>query len=219
MHRSLQESNELNRVLQPRNHTSMYKTLPSHARTVPDNAKQVFNGVIFDVYQWPQKMFDGSEAIFEMLRRPDTVQIIAIKNGKLVMIHDEQPDRSAELTFPGGRPDQEDNSWLVAAQRELREETGLSCKNWRLIAVYQPSRKIEQFVAWFLATDITDEQPQQLDVGERIVVEPFAFSDVRAKIFDTEHSSLSYAIPLFLQFESLDDLLNASIFQGRNVDR
>lgn len=196
----------------------MRKTLPSHARTVPDAAERVFKGVIFDVYQWSQKMFDGSEATFEMLRRPDTVQVIAIKNGKLVMIHDEQPNRDVELSFPGGRAD-EDVSWLAAAQRELREETGLSCKHWRLIAVYQPLQKIEQFVAWFIATDVANGEHQQLDSGERITVELLDFDDVRTRIFGTEFPSLSYAMPLFLQHERLDDLLNAPVFRGRDVDR
>jgi len=35
-------------------------------------AQRVFKGIIFDVYQWKQKMFDGSQGIFEMLKRPDT---------------------------------------------------------------------------------------------------------------------------------------------------
>jgi len=33
----------------------MKKTIPADAVLVPDDAKRVFNGMIFDVYQWPQK--------------------------------------------------------------------------------------------------------------------------------------------------------------------
>ncbi|HSW99609.1 MAG TPA: NUDIX hydrolase [Patescibacteria group bacterium] len=197
----------------------MKKSLPSHAKIVPDNATRVFKGVIFDVYQWPLKMFDGSVATFEMLRRPDTVQIIAIKNNEIVMINDEQPDRGVELTFPGGRTDEEDESWLASAQRELLEETGIACKNWRLIAVYQPLPKIEQFVVWFLATDPVDERPQQLDAGEKITIEPLGFDDVRAKIFAKEYPSLNYAMPLFMELKSLDDLLRLPAFQGTETDR
>ncbi len=36
---------------------------------IPPNAKRVFKGIIFDVYQWQQKMFDGSKETFEMLKR------------------------------------------------------------------------------------------------------------------------------------------------------
>ena len=35
---------------------------------VPKQAKRVFKGVIFDVYQWEQEMFDGTKEIFEKLK-------------------------------------------------------------------------------------------------------------------------------------------------------
>jgi 8-oxo-dGTP pyrophosphatase MutT (NUDIX family) len=195
------------------------KILPDHAIVIPDHAKRVFQGIIFDVYHWEQKMYDGSLATFEMLKRPDTMQIIGIKDGQLVMVNDEQPNRTAQLHFPGGRADHQDETWLQAAQREMREETGLSFKNWRLIAVYQPLGKIEQFAVWYLATDVIGEEPQQLDAGEKIVVHPMEFEDVKALIFDTEHSAMSYAIPLFTQYPTLNELLAAPEFKGREADR
>src|SRR6185369_15622192 len=121
----------------------MKKVVPERASLIPDNATKAFAGQIFDVYQWPQELFDGTKATFEMLKRPDTVQILAIKDGKVVLVHDEQPGRPVQLHFPGGRVDPEDASWLEAAQRELREETGLSFKNWKMITVKQPIIKIE----------------------------------------------------------------------------
>ena len=39
---------------------------------LPKNAKRVFKGKIFDVYQWDQKMFDNSVEIFEKMKRTDT---------------------------------------------------------------------------------------------------------------------------------------------------
>lgn len=196
----------------------MKKTLPHHAILLPDNAERVFKGIIFDVYQWPQKMYDGTEATFEMLKRPDTMQIIAVKDDKVVIVHDEQPNRGVELSFPGGRAD-EDGSWLEAAKRELLEETGLTFKNWKLLAVYQPMAKIEQFVAWFVATDFVSEQPQQLDGGEKIEVELIAFDKLRAMIFDNEYPTLGYAKSLFLGLETLDSVLGAPAFIGKEVDR
>ncbi len=85
----------------------MKKTLPENAILLPDNAKKVFTGHIFDVYQWPQEMFDGSTKTFELLKRPDTVQIIAIDNGELVLVNDEQPGRTPRIHFPGGRVDED----------------------------------------------------------------------------------------------------------------
>ena len=45
------------------------RTLPAGAHLIPPEAKCVFRGKIFDVYQWPQRLYDGSTATFEMLRR------------------------------------------------------------------------------------------------------------------------------------------------------
>lgn len=50
---------------------------------IPINARRVFKGIIFDVYQWEQKMFDGNFKTFEMLKRPNTVEIIAIRDNKI----------------------------------------------------------------------------------------------------------------------------------------
>ena len=45
---------------------------------LPENAKLVFKGIIHDIYQWEQEMFDGSKATFERIRRPDTTAVIAV---------------------------------------------------------------------------------------------------------------------------------------------
>ena len=44
---------------------------PQSKQPIPINAKKVFQGIIFDVYQWEQKLFDGTVATFEKLKRPD----------------------------------------------------------------------------------------------------------------------------------------------------
>lgn len=45
---------------------------------IPSHATKVFSGVIFDVYQWEQELFNGNIATFEALRRPSTVIIIPV---------------------------------------------------------------------------------------------------------------------------------------------
>ena len=54
---------------------------------LPKNSKLVFKGDMFDTYQWPQKMFDGSTRTFEMLKRADTVHLIATtEDNKIIEI-------------------------------------------------------------------------------------------------------------------------------------
>jgi ADP-ribose pyrophosphatase len=69
---------------------------------IPKEAKLVFKGVIFDVYQWQQKMFDGSFETFEMLKRPNTVEIIATQGDKILLSHQSQPNKKDFLSLFGG---------------------------------------------------------------------------------------------------------------------
>ena len=73
---------------------------------MPENAKLVFKGVLFDVYQWEQTMFDGSVETFEKLRRPNTSAVVASVGGKILMQREEQPDSGQFLSIPGGRCDE-----------------------------------------------------------------------------------------------------------------
>lgn len=199
----------------------MKKTIPKNAVLIPDNAKRVFEGSIFDVYQWPQTMFDDSQKTFEMLKRPDTVQVVAIKDGQVVVVHDEQPGREgARMHFAGGRVDEEDGDWLTAAKREMLEETGMSFSSWRLVHIEQPHQKIEWFVAFYLATGFEKQVEQSLDLdGEKIEVEIKDLVGLRKAVLAGNEPALNFAVPLFQMFSTLSELENLPEFQGKEVDR
>lgn len=196
----------------------MKKIIPEHSILIPRDAKRVFKGVLFDTYHWQQEMFDGTTATFEMMKNFDYVQIVAVKDGKLVIIEDEQPHRGMHTHFPGGRADHPSETWLEAAKREMREETGLTFRHWRLIAVYQPSSVVEQFAVWFLASEFEDEVPQELDGGEKINVILKPFEEVRAMIFSSDSPTMTYAMPLFWHFQTMQALLDAPEFTGKEIE-
>lgn len=197
----------------------MKKRVPDNAILIPGNASKVFTGIIFDIYQWQQTMYDGATATFEMLRRPDTVQVIAVKDNKLVMVNDEQPNRGAMLHFPGGRADHDGEAWLDAAKRELREETGMTFKTWKLIAVCQPLIKAEWFVPWFVATDFENQTEQTLDNGEKITVELHDYEEVKRCIFSPDNTAMSYAMPICSTYPTLRDFETAQEFVGKEIER
>lgn len=197
----------------------MKKVIPEDAVLVPARAECVFKGMIFDVYQWPQKLFDGSEHRFEMLKRPDTVNIIAVVDGKVLVIDDEQPHLGSRKSFPGGRVDDpEDTDVLAAAKREITEETGYSFKSWRLVKVMQPYRKVEWFVYVWLAWDVAAKQDPALDPGEKISVKQLDFAELKDLVMnDTDY--LGESRDLLGGLNNLDDLLALPEFTGREVDR
>lgn len=66
---------------------------------IPESARKVFDGAVFDVYQWPERLFDGSVATFEMLKGTDSVAVIAVsENGEILYTDEEQPGRPPFLS-------------------------------------------------------------------------------------------------------------------------
>jgi ADP-ribose pyrophosphatase len=196
----------------------MKKIIPQDAVLIPDEAELKFQGMIFDVYQWPQQLFDGSEHTFEMLKRTDTVSAICIVEGKVLVIDDEQPHLGTRKSFPGGRVDDTDASIQDAAQREVLEETGYSFSNWHLVKVFQPYRKMEWFVYVFVAWDATSQQEPKLDPGEKVTVHQLPFEDLKAKVMQDE-GYLGESRDIFSSISNIEELIGLPEFKGLAVDR
>lgn len=173
--------------------------------TIPKDAKRVFEGKIFDVYQWPQQLFDGTTETFEMLSRKDTVNVMGIKDGKVVITRQKQPRKDWFYDFPGGRNDHPDENELAAAKREMLEETGMSFRNWRLVEVRQPYLKIDWLIYTFIATDFIEQAPQSLDGGEMIEVQEVEFDQLK-RLAQTEARFLNN--DTVKKVSSVEDLLS-----------
>jgi len=143
---------------------------------IPDTAKAVFKGKIFDVFQWEQKLYDGSSATFEALKRPGTIQIIPTIAGKILLAHEEQPNKPLGYSFLGGRQEPNEEP-LVTAKRELLEETGMESSDWELIKVYENHGKIEWNIYLFAARNCKKVAEQKLDPGEKIEVREVSFDE------------------------------------------
>lgn len=157
----------------------MRKYIPENVDLIPQQAELKFKGELFDVYQWPQEMFDGSMATFEMLRREDTVEVVAIKDDKIVVTYQTQPCQDWFYAYPGGRHDNPAENELDAAKRELREEAGMIFRDWKLVDVKQPYSKMDWLVYTFVATGFESQGDLILDAGEKIKVLEVTFDELQ----------------------------------------
>ncbi len=138
---------------------------------LPEGAKKVFSGVIFNVHQWDQQMYDGTTEVFERISRGDTVEAIVVtQEGKLLIQKQQQPDREEWfLSSVGGRVDEGEEP-LGAMKRELKEETGYTSDDVELISTYRPSSKLMWNIYTYVARGCVKTHEQDLDAGEKIEV-------------------------------------------------
>lgn len=138
-------------------------------KKIPDHAKKVFEGVIFDVYHWDQEMFDGTVSTHEAIKRKGSVTILSIVGDKISVNKEEQPGKEPFTTLPGGRIEEAENP-IDAAKRELVEETGYSSDSW--VEWFSKDAytmaKFEWNNYYFIAKNCCKNQEPKLDPGEKI---------------------------------------------------
>ena len=150
---------------------------PKSKQPIPDSAKKVFEGVLFDVYQWEQELFDGTKTTFEKLKRPDTVVVFPVlDNKKILLTEQEQPGKEPFIGAAGGRVDAGEDI-LDAAKRELLEETGYEAAEFILWDAQHPTSMIDWVVYTFVAKGLRKAADLNLDAGEKIILKPVSFDE------------------------------------------
>ena len=142
----------------------------------PKKAKRVFKGVIFDVYQWRQKMFDNTYEIFEGLERADTVEVIGVtKDKKIIIQQQKQPGTSWFMSLPGGRMEKGESP-VDAAKREFLEETGYKVSKIKLFKKIDPLPKWDWSIYIYIARDVEKVSESTPDSGEKLKTSIITFN-------------------------------------------
>lgn len=151
---------------------------PKSKQPIPENAKRVFKGVIFDIYQWEQEMFDGTNAIFERAKRQDAVAVFPVlPDGRILLNKEEQPGKPPFIGTPGGRVE-EGEDLLDAIKRELLEETGYQAEEFIFWFGQNITPKVDWNVYIFIAKGLKKVTDLRLDAGEKIEPLPVTLDEL-----------------------------------------
>lgn len=149
---------------------------------MPPEAKQVFKGEIFEVFQWPQQLYDGSIATFERIKRPDSAGVLAVTpEKKIVLTYQEQPLHKPFWGLLGGVVDPGETPQETAV-RELSEEGGFASEVWKEWFSFRPSTRIEWTMHTFVAQQTRKVTEPHLDAGEKISIHELTFDEFVALV-------------------------------------
>ncbi|KAA0206381.1 NUDIX hydrolase [Candidatus Uhrbacteria bacterium] len=145
----------------------------------PKDAKKVFEGFLATAYRWNQRMFDGTERVFECYVRPDTATVIPFLDRNTVLLtKQDQPARQTFWDFPGGRVDPGE-TLEQGAIRELQEETGYRARDMMIWKEKTHTGLIRYEQGLFLAKRLIHEpMPNVEEDGERIELVPTKWNEL-----------------------------------------
>ena len=142
---------------------------------------------------------DGETAEREIVAHPGAVAIVAHDEERFFMVRQprEPVGEDSLLELPAGKLDEEGETPLEAAKRELVEEVGIKAAEWReLKTLYTSPGFSDEQVYLFVATDLTEVDPQPSE-GERIEIVEVPIDDLDQTINDCADAKSLVGLLLF----------------------
>jgi len=133
---------------------------------------------------------DGAEAEREIVDHPGAVGVVAHDGERIYLVRQprEAVDDPGLLELPAGKLDEEGESPLDTAQRELAEEIGKGARTWQhLTSFYTSPGFTNEECHLFMATDLYDES-SETDEDERIEIVELPLSRLDQTIRDCRDS-------------------------------
>ncbi|MEE3421008.1 MAG: NUDIX hydrolase [Lachnospiraceae bacterium] len=147
----------------------------------------VYSGSVLDMYQDTMEMPDGNTKKWDFIahRKGGAAVVPVLPDGRILMIHQYRPAiNRATIEIPAGARNDVDEPTVATAKRELREETGYTSKDLRLLLKLKTAvAYCDEFTDVYLAENIEKIGKQKLDEAEDIRVEAFHLKDLLVKIY------------------------------------
>lgn len=134
------------------------------------SSQSIFQGKIISLQVDTVKLPDGSEATREIVRHPGAVAVLAIHEGKMVVVEQfRKPLNKSEIEIPAGKLDPGESP-ETAAMRELKEETGYTADSLIPLGSYYTSPGFADEIIYIYAAENLQQGEMQLDEDEFLQV-------------------------------------------------
>ena len=153
-------------------------------------SEEVWRGNIAAVRVDSFRHDDGEVVTREIVEHPGAVGVVAHDGETLYLVKQprEAVDEPALLELPAGKLDEEGESPLDTAQRELAEEIGKGARTWQhLTSFYTSPGFTDEECHIFMATDLYD-QSAEAEENERIEVVEVPLAELDHVIRDCRDS-------------------------------
>lgn len=139
-----------------------------HEPTV--SSEEIFKGKIINLQVDTIELPDGRKATREIVRHPGAAAVIAIYEGKLIVVEQyRKPLGKTQIEIPAGKLDPNEEPH-VAAVRELEEETGYVAQSITLLHKFYTSPGFADELLYVYFTDELTVGKQSLDEDEDVIV-------------------------------------------------
>ena len=132
-----------------------------------DDNQILYQGRLITLSSEKARLPNGHSLDLEIVRPPGGAVVVALNNRQQVCLlrqYRHAVNESQLWELPAGCIDAEDPTPLVTAQRELREEAGVSAENWTELGRAIPSPGFcDEVLHLFLARGLSDVDKQQQD--------------------------------------------------------
>lgn len=159
-----------------------------------------FEGSIIQVAHWQTRLPNGKTALREIVVHPGGAAVVPVDaRGRVAMVRQGRPAVGGVLLeIPAGKLEGAGEDPLAAAQRELREETGLIAQVWHPLMVMLPTPGYcNERISIFLATDLAQHEAQP-DEDEFVRVEWMPLEEAVACVMRGEICDAKTAVGLLM---------------------
>lgn len=149
-------------------------------------SEKIYDGKLLHIKKDTVKLSNGNKSVREYFNHVGASCVVAITDDNEIIIEKQfrYPFKSVITEIPAGKLDSKSEDPLLAAKRELKEETGYTAKRWTYMGDFYPSvAYTDECIRMYLAQDLYLGDAH-LDDDELIEIEKIPFKEFIQDVMD-----------------------------------